>query len=179
MQSLRKLFPGEDIAATKCGPVASQNRTFATISGYLKIVLAFFIGCGNNSRISMLSEFPDKSKGCLMLMQTRPVSAVTQTSGMALAANEQHWLGNILTRFTAAPTVADTSVSRQTGLTGIWNHSSDPASLTLSPQSGVASQMRNNTLVVRPDNLRAAHCCHTRSINRSTTTSPRWAHEHI
>ena len=159
--------------------VASQNPAFATFPGYLKKVLAFCFNCGNNSRISMLCEFPDKSKGCLMSMQTRPVRAVTQTSEAVLAATEQHLTGNILTRFTAAPTVADTSVSRQTGLTGIWNHSSDPASLTLSPQSGVASQMRNNTLVVRPENLRAAHCCHARSIIRSTTTSPRWAHEHI
>ncbi len=179
MQSLRKLFPGEDIAVTKCEPVARKNRTFATISGDLKIVLAFFIDCGNNSRISMLSEFPDKSKGCLMSMQTRPVSAVTKTSETVLAEKEQHLPGNILTRFTAAPTVADTSVSRQTGLTGIWNYSSDPASLTLSPRSGVASQMRNNTLVVRPTNLRATHFCQTDSIIRATTTSPRWAHEHI
>ena len=61
-----------------------------------------------------------------------------------------------LIRFTAAPTVADTSVSRQTGLAGIWNKSFDPASLTLPPQSGATSTMRNNTLVVRPKNRCAA-----------------------
>ena len=59
-------------------------------------------------------------------------------------------------RFTAAPAVADTSVSRQTGLAGIWKKSFDPVSLTLPPQSGATSTMRNNTLVVRPKNRCAA-----------------------
>lgn len=59
-------------------------------------------------------------------------------------------------RFTAAPAVADTSVSRQTGLAGIWKKSIDPISLALHPQSGLASTMRINTLVVRPKNRRAA-----------------------
>ena len=91
-----------------------------------------------------------------MSMQTRPVSAVLKTSPTELVADKQHSIENILTRFIAAPTVANTSVSRQTGLEGIWNKSIDPASLALSSQSGVTPKMRINTLVVRPKNLRVA-----------------------
>ena len=91
-----------------------------------------------------------------MSMQTRPVSAVLKTSPTELAADKQHSIENILTRFTAAPTVANTSVSRQTGLAGIWNKSIDPASLALPSQSGVTPKMRINTLVVRLKNLRVA-----------------------
>jgi hypothetical protein len=100
----------------------------------------------------MLCEFPDKSKGCLMSIETRTVGAVTQTSETELAADQQHSFANVLLRFKAAPTVADTSVSRQTGLSGIWNQSSDPASQTSILHSGMTNQMKNNTLVVRPKN---------------------------
>ena len=91
-----------------------------------------------------------------MSMQTRTVSAVLKTSPTELVADKQHSIENILARFTAAPTVANTSVSRQTGLAGIWNNSIDPASLALPSQSGVTPKMRINTLVVRPKNLRVA-----------------------
>ena len=91
-----------------------------------------------------------------MSMQTRPVSAVLKTSPTELVADKQHSIENILTRFIAAPTVANTSVSRQTGLEGIWNKSIDPTSLALPSQSGVTPKMRINTLVVRPKNLRVA-----------------------
>ena len=85
-----------------------------------------------------------------MSMQTRPVGAVTQTSPAVLSAKVQRSNADIQTRFKAAPTVANTSVSRQTGLAGNWNNSTDPASLTLTPKSGATSQMRTNTLVVCP-----------------------------
>ena len=91
-----------------------------------------------------------------MSMETRTVSAVLQTSPTELVADKQHSIENILARFTAAPTVANTSVSRQTGLAGIWNNSIDPASLALSSQSGVTPKMRTNTLVVRLKNLQVA-----------------------
>ena len=87
-----------------------------------------------------------------MSVKVRSVSAVLQTSPTVLASGKKRAAEYILNRFTAAPTVADTSVSRQTGLAGIWTRSSDPISQTSTPQSGVTYQMRNNTLVVRPEN---------------------------
>ena len=104
----------------------------------------------------MLFDFPDKSKGCSMSMQTSTVSFAAKASRIVPFADNQTSSAFVLTRFTAAPTVANTSVSRQTGLAGIWIKSFDPASLTLHPQSGVASTMRINTLVVRPKNLYGA-----------------------
>ena len=91
-----------------------------------------------------------------MSNKVSPVSVVIPTSPTLLASDKVHSFENIFIRFTAAPTVANTSVSRQTGLAGIWIKSFDPASLTLHPQSGVASTMRINTLVVRPKNLYGA-----------------------
>ena len=100
----------------------------------------------------MLFDFPDKSKGCSMSLQTSTVSSAAKASRtVPFADRASHTF--VLTRFTAAPAVANTSVSRQTGLAGIWIKSFDPASLTVHPQSGVTSTMRINTLVVRPKNL--------------------------
>jgi hypothetical protein len=131
----------------------------------------------------MLCEFPDKSKGCLMSIETRTVGAVTQTSETELAADQQHSFANVLLRFKAAPTVAHTSVSRQTGLSGIWNQSSDPASQTSILHSGMTNQMKNNTLVVRPKNrfyrLRATVRGRARSNICSTTTSPRCVYDYF
>ena len=88
-----------------------------------------------------------------MSTQTGSVSFVT-TAGSALrTADKGSFVEFAFNRFKAAPTVADTSVSRQTGLAGIWKNSFDPTSLTLHPNSGLTSTMRNNTLVVRPKNL--------------------------
>ena len=91
-----------------------------------------------------------------MSSQTGNVSVVAPTSSTWLAADKEVSVVFALTRFKAAPTVADTSVSRQTGLAGIWKKSFDPASLTLPPQSGATSTTKNNTLVVRPENRCAA-----------------------
>ena len=91
-----------------------------------------------------------------MSNEVSPVSVVTMTSPTLLAPDKAHSFENILIRFTAAPTVANTSVSRQTGLTGIWNNSFDPTSLTPHLQCGVTSTMRTNTLVVSPTNSRVA-----------------------
>lgn len=91
-----------------------------------------------------------------MSTEVRSVSAVLQTSPTVLAKAGKPSIGSILNRFIAAPTVADTSVSRQTGLAGIWNNSNDPTSQASTLQPGVTNQMRTNTLVVRPDSLRIA-----------------------
>lgn len=91
-----------------------------------------------------------------MSLQTGPVSAVLPTGSTLPAAEKTFSSAYVLSRFDAAPAVADTSVSRQTGLAGIRKKSSDPASLTLTQQSGVTSKTITNTLVVRPKNLRAA-----------------------
>ena len=133
-----------------------EKSRFYNISKLFTKVLAFFFDCGNNSRISMLFEIQDKSKGCSMSNKASPFSVVVSTSRTLLASDKVHSFGNILIRFTAAPTVANTSVSRQTGLTGIWKKSFDQTSLTPHPQCGVASTMRTNTLVVSPTNSRVA-----------------------
>ena len=86
----------------------------------------------------------------------RPVSAVLPTSPTVLAKADKPSNVYVLNRFKAAPTVADTSVSRQTGLAGIWNNSNDPTSQASTLQSGVTTQMRTNTLVVRPNSFRTA-----------------------
>ncbi len=88
-----------------------------------------------------------------MSTQTGNVSFVTTTSSMLRAADRGAFVALAFNRFKAAPTVADTSVSRQTGLAGIWKNSFDPTSLTLHPNSGVTSTMKNNTLVVCPKKL--------------------------
>ena len=88
-----------------------------------------------------------------MSTQTGNVSSVTTTGSALRAAGNGCFVGFAFNRFKAAPTVADTSVSRQTGLAGIWKNSIDPTSQTLHPNSGVTSTMRNNTLVVCPDNF--------------------------
>jgi hypothetical protein len=111
----------------------------------------------------MLFEFQDKSKGCSMSMQARPVNAVLKTSGTVLGTQDELSATDLLFRFLAAPTVANTSVSRQTGLTGMWNKSSDPASLTLLPHFGVTSTMRNNTLVVCT-NLPGSRCAFLQTL---------------
>ncbi len=91
-----------------------------------------------------------------MSNKVSPVSVVIPTSPTLLASDKVHSFENIFIRFTAAPTVANTSVSRQTGLTGIWKKSFDPTSLTPHPHCGVTSTMRTNTLVVSPTNSRVA-----------------------
>ena len=88
-----------------------------------------------------------------MSTQTGNVSFVTTTGSTLREADKGSFVEFASTRFKAAPTVADTSVSRQTGLAGIWKNSFDPTSLTLHPNSGVTSTMRNNTLVVCPKKL--------------------------
>ena len=155
-----QLIQEKNSPETKCGAtrVRSQNEKnprFATLLIYFTKGLAFCFGCGNNSRISMLFELAGKSKGRLMSMQTRPVSTVLPTDLACPGADKSPPSEYILFRFTAAPTVANTSVSRQTGLAGIWNKSFDRASLTFQPNSGVTSTMRNNTLVACPKNFRA------------------------
>ena len=85
-----------------------------------------------------------------MSTQTGNVSFVTTTGSTLRVADKGRFIEFASNRFKAAPTVADTSVSRQTGLEGIWEISFDPTSLTLHPNSGVTSTMRNNTLVVCP-----------------------------
>ena len=91
-----------------------------------------------------------------MSRQTGIASIVIATCPVLPVADSKFLIASSFTTFLAAPTVANTSVSRQTGLAGIWIKSFDPASLTLHPQSGVASTMRINTLVVRPKNLYGA-----------------------
>ena len=132
-----------------------EKSLFCNIFKLFTKVLAFCFDCGNNSRISMLCEFADKSKGCLMSIETRLVNAVITTDLACPGADKMAPFACVLFRFTAAPTVANTSVSRQTGLAGIWNKSFDRASLTFQPNSGVTSTMRNNTLVACPKNFRA------------------------
>ena len=83
-----------------------------------------------------------------MSPQTGIASIVIATCPVLPVADNKFLIASSFTTFLAAPTVANTSVSRQTGLAGIWNQSFDPASLTQHPQSRVASTMRNNTLVV-------------------------------
>ena len=89
-----------------------------------------------------------------MSTQTGNVSFVTTTGSALRAADNGCFVEFAFNRFKAAPTVADTSVSRQTGLAGMGKRSSDPASLTLTQQSGLTSKTITNTLVVRPRN-----CC--------------------
>ncbi len=91
-----------------------------------------------------------------MSTQTGNVSFVTTTGSALRAADKGVFVEFAFNWFKAAPTVADTSVSRQTGLAGIWKNSFDPTSLTLHPKSGLTSTMKNNTLVVRPKSLRCA-----------------------
>ena len=88
-----------------------------------------------------------------MSLQTGSVSAVLTTGATLPVADNILSIAYVRSRFNAAPTVADTSVSRQTGLAGIWKNSIDPTSLTLHPNSGATSTMRNNTLVVCPKKL--------------------------
>ena len=91
-----------------------------------------------------------------MSLQTGIVNAALKASRTVPVANNQFSHTFVFTRFIEAPTVANTSVSRQTGLAGIWKTSIDPISLTPHPQSGLTSTLRINTLVVRPKNRRAA-----------------------
>ena len=91
-----------------------------------------------------------------MSLHTKTLRAALKANRTAQVAKNGSGREMSVLGFTAAPTAADTSVSRQTGLAGIWNKSFDPASLTLPPQSGATSTMRNNTLVVRPKNRCAA-----------------------
>ena len=88
-----------------------------------------------------------------MSLQTGIVSAALKASRTVPVANNQFSHTFVFIRFIEAPTVANTSVSRQTGLAGIWKTSIDPISLTPHPQSGLTSTLRINTLVVRPKNL--------------------------
>ena len=90
-----------------------------------------------------------------MSLQTGSVSAVLTTGATLPVADNILSIAYVRSRFNAAPTVADTSVSRQTGLAGIRKKSSDPASLTLTQQSGLTSKTITNTLVVRPKNFHA------------------------
>jgi hypothetical protein len=140
------------VGASNCRPFSKGKPRLQHISGEIHKVLAFCFDCGNNSRISILFEIQDKSKGCSMSTKVRSVSSVIQTSPTVQASDLKHSIEYVPSRFTAAPTVADTSVSRQTGLAGIWTRSNDPTSQTSIPQSGMTNQMRNNTLVVRPEN---------------------------
>ena len=91
-----------------------------------------------------------------MSLQTGTVSAALKASRTVPVGGNKFSDAIVFNRFIEAPTVANTSVSRQTGLAGIWKKSIDPISLALHPQSGLASTMRINTLVVRPKNRRAA-----------------------
>jgi len=135
--------------------------------------VAFFFACGNNSRISILFELQSKSKGSLMSTQTGNVSFVTTTDSTLRAADKESFVEFASNRIKAAPTVADTSVSRQTGLAGIWKNSFDPTSLTLHPNSGLTSTMKNNTLVVRPRSLRHSLPLSSPRITLFISTTPR------
>ena len=144
-------YPCNEIMAA-----SPAKSLFCNISNLFAKRLAFLFNCGNNSRISMLFEFPDKSKGCSMSLQTGTVNAALKARQTVPVGGNKFSDAIVFNRFIEAPTVANTSVSRQTGLAGIWKKSIDPISLTPHPQSGVASTMRINTLVVCPKNRRAA-----------------------
>ena len=91
-----------------------------------------------------------------MSLQTGTVNAALKARQTVPVGGNKFSDAIVFNRFIEAPTVANTSVSRQTGLAGIWKTSIDPISLTPHPQSGLTSTLRINTLVVRPKNRRAA-----------------------
>ncbi len=91
-----------------------------------------------------------------MSLQTGTVNAARKARQTLSVGGNKFSDAIVFSRFIEAPTVANTSVSRQTGLAGIWKKSIDPISLTLHPQSGLVSTTIINTLVVRPKNRRVA-----------------------